>query len=361
MTTVFRRVVGIASATALTALGGALGSPASAATVSCGQVITQNTTLRTDVGPCTGDGIVAGADGITVDLGGHTVRGTVGSESSAVGVRLPGRQGVTVTNGTVTGFGAGVAIAGGGSNTVSAIKATANVGPPAGDFGDGILVDHSTKNRIKANTATQNGPYDGIGLIGGSAFNLVSANVVDDNCLGGLIPIPRTTVLGCAQAPFDAGIDVGDDPAETGLTPLHNIVQANTVRDNASDGIRVQSAENVVSANIVIHNGFDLGFTGDGINVGFPGHIEVGNVISSNIVRSSAHNGIHLQGTNSVVVRNISLDNNQAGFAEGWDLLDVQPDCDANTWANNRYRTANPACVAGHAGAPVPRGATATP
>ena len=43
--------------------------------VQCGDVISQDTTLDSDLIDCPGDGLVIGADGITLDLGGHTVDG----------------------------------------------------------------------------------------------------------------------------------------------------------------------------------------------------------------------------------------------------------------------------------------------
>jgi hypothetical protein len=54
--------------------GAAGASPAQPA---CGQVITHSIALQADVTGCTGPGLVVGADGITIDLGGHTIAGAV--------------------------------------------------------------------------------------------------------------------------------------------------------------------------------------------------------------------------------------------------------------------------------------------
>jgi hypothetical protein len=56
----------------LARLGDAAGA-AAAQPVSCGQVITQDTRLDADLTCDAGDGIVIGAPGITLDLGGHKV------------------------------------------------------------------------------------------------------------------------------------------------------------------------------------------------------------------------------------------------------------------------------------------------
>jgi hypothetical protein len=44
--------------------------------VSCGETITTDTKLANDLSDCPQDGIVIGADDITLDLNGHTIDGT---------------------------------------------------------------------------------------------------------------------------------------------------------------------------------------------------------------------------------------------------------------------------------------------
>ena len=53
----------------------ASGGQALASHVQCGDVITQDTTLDSDLIDCPGDGLVIGADDVTLDLNGHTVDG----------------------------------------------------------------------------------------------------------------------------------------------------------------------------------------------------------------------------------------------------------------------------------------------
>ena len=48
---------------------------ASAGHVSCGDTITADTTLDSDLVDCPNNGIVIGADDVTLDLNGHTVSG----------------------------------------------------------------------------------------------------------------------------------------------------------------------------------------------------------------------------------------------------------------------------------------------
>ena len=80
-------------------------SPAFAEHVQCGDVITQDTTLDSDLVDCPGDGVVIGASGITLDLAGHLIDGERGPFSSARGVdNRAGHDGVTVTDGTIHDF-----------------------------------------------------------------------------------------------------------------------------------------------------------------------------------------------------------------------------------------------------------------
>lgn len=143
-----RRALVALAASVIAAVGPtvAAASPAEAAVVGCGQVITESTTLGADIGPCANNGIIVGADNVFLDLNGHTIFGTPGSGDGA-GVLVQDRHGVTVRRGTVTQFDGGVVILNGGTNTVTQIQAIHNVGasvghPPAEgtDFGDGILV-----------------------------------------------------------------------------------------------------------------------------------------------------------------------------------------------------------------------------
>ena len=43
--------------------------------MSCGQTLTESTIVENDRVNCFADGLVAGADGITIDLKGHTIDG----------------------------------------------------------------------------------------------------------------------------------------------------------------------------------------------------------------------------------------------------------------------------------------------
>lgn len=76
--------------------------------ISCGQTITEDTTLTEDLA-CPVEveyALVIGASNITLDLGGHTVSG----HTSRTGVFANGQEGITIRNGTIDGFHIGVFI-----------------------------------------------------------------------------------------------------------------------------------------------------------------------------------------------------------------------------------------------------------
>ena len=81
-------------------------APAYASHVGCGSLITTDTTLDSDVGPCAGDGLIVAADDVTLDLGGHTVSGA----GTGPSVRVARHTDVEVTGGTIEGFHTGLVL-----------------------------------------------------------------------------------------------------------------------------------------------------------------------------------------------------------------------------------------------------------
>ncbi|MDQ4132574.1 MAG: right-handed parallel beta-helix repeat-containing protein, partial [Actinomycetota bacterium] len=322
------------------------------------------------VGPCPTDGIIIGADNITLDLGGFTVSGVAGKLSQGVGVRLAGHSGVTVTNGTVTKFKAGVAIENGASNTVSNVRAVENTG------GDGIVISGATSdnNRVVGNHVARNGPFDGIGVFGGTSADKVtgteiSGNAVLDNAdngqTGGIrlenwtwyTTVSNNTVKGSALE----GIATFADTQFTTITG--NLVEGNgfnTETDNprAGDGIRAfpRSANHTIANNTVRNNGGNGIFVNGPLTLGngtpVPG--STNNTISGNT--STGNNAkptirvseerIYLEGRMSASVTVNGQTTTVPTVAPAYDLRDGNPDCDNNTWSNNTYGTRNPAsCV----------------
>src|SRR2546427_13308506 len=79
--------------------------PAVAAEDLCGTTIVANLKLDQDL-TCAGNGLIVGADGIKLNLDGHTITGS----GSGVGISVSGRTNVSISGGVVKNFEAGVRI-----------------------------------------------------------------------------------------------------------------------------------------------------------------------------------------------------------------------------------------------------------
>lgn len=334
----------------------------------CGQTITSDTTLTADLGPCGDNGLVVGADDIVLDLAGYRIFGTP-SPFDKAGVYVMGRSRVTVRNGTVSDFDAGVVIEGGGNNTVTGIVAERNIGGRTASgstrFGDGFAIESSSDNRIVGNTARDNGPFSGIGIYslvdgdhprstsGPSLRNLIQGNQVLANVIG------RD---GSTRNTDNDGIRIENTYA-AGAAPIdaNNQIIGNQVSGSGLDGIAnfARSSGNVIRGNQVTRNGLfrSTARRGDGIVVfNFSDRA----VIENNFVSGNGDNGIRIRGpfrafpgsTNNRIVGNSSVGNavlptipSPVFGTAAFDLNDQNPNCDNNLWSANRFRTADPACT----------------
>lgn len=320
-----RRILASAASLTLVSLGvvGVAG-PANAGHVSCGQTILVSTVLDSDVGPCNSTGLIVAANNITLDLNGFTISGGPAGEGGP-GILLDGTTGVTVKNGTVTQFDAGVSIEGGSGNTVTGIRALDNRSN-FGDYGDGIVMFQSNSNRILNNQVRNNGPWDGIGVIRG-AFNVIDGNQITDNNQSNT----NTAGIRLENQNFGPG---GNFPSND------NVVTNNVVTNSATFGIQVFAggSRNQIKFNQVFGNRLD------GITV-FAGGND--NVIEGNRVQSNRADGIRIRGaagafpppTGNQILRNVSFGN--AVF----DLRDDQPNCGGNIWHGNQGATFTPPCT----------------
>ena len=314
-------------------------APAAAAPVGCGITITQSTTLTANIGPCPRGGITIGADDITLDLGGFRITGKANRTGDGVGILLQGRTNVTVMNGTVSQFDAGVAIVGGAGNTVTGVTANFNVGGGKSDFGDGIAIVGSDHNSILNSNITNNGPFSGVSMVGDSDSNEIEDNVISSNNVA----------------------NTGDDGVRVeGPGANQNVVRGNNVSGNGLDGIAIFADQgtgnlntgNVIELNTVNANGFGLlaARPGDGIRLFIRAD---DNIVQNNTVNGNAGHGIFAQYSTSQsrgaqsndFFSNAALNNNRAGRASTFDLTDQNPTCDGNVWVSNTFGTANQACI----------------
>lgn len=370
-------------------------APALAAPVVCGQVITTSITLTNNVGPCPADGLVVGANNITINLNGHKVYGvptpqvtltydvqvrangqdlvnqqeTAGvayTATTGVGIRVGdpvtgastsvsgGYTNVTIQGpGEITAFDAGVTLEGGGGHTVTGVNIHDNFSDAQATavlYGDGVAVNGSDGNTISNNSITGNGPFSGVGMFGDADNNSITGNTISDNArFADRSPLHHGAV-GFTQETDGVRVEFDCD---------NNVISGNTVTENGLDGIALfaRTLNNTVSDNNVSDNGYDAPLAqgapqrlGDGIRL-FNGNA-AGTVlgpkdtlVEDNSVFNNAANGI-IVGNNSVDNDILTNDTGSNGTsAATYDLNDQNPACDNNTWSGNTYDTANQACT----------------
>jgi parallel beta-helix repeat protein len=279
-----------------------LSGPAQADDAHCGQVLTGSTTLAGDLLACPGDALIVGADGITIDLNGHSLVGT----GAGAGIRNDGFDGVTVRHGAVEKFLYGVQLNPGTvGNLVGGLALTTNKAAAVQLEGVAGTVVRDSTIEAQAN--------DGVVLLGGSDGNFIVGNTIGHSADRGI------SVQGSSDNVFQSNqvISSGDrgvalegasgnrfvantvsDNGDAGIGLLlgsnSNLVVGNTISSNQDAAVLVTgSHDNRVELNTVTQNG-DAGVVLTDAN---------GSLILENTVSGSGDSGIFMEFANASVVR----------------------------------------------------------
>jgi nitrous oxidase accessory protein NosD len=284
--------------------------PASANHVSCGDRITADTTLDSDLVDCPNHGIVIGADGVTLDLNGHLVDGDGSPAAGCDNQKEPcdfglfndGHDGVTVMHGSVREFAVGVlfgtATGRARDNRVLGVSATRNQFNGLGIFsqvrglvrncsgdgsheGSGMVLGDSHQVRIVNNSFRQNA-HNGITTVANSGRDLIKGNLFRRNADEGILIEGGARFLVTRNRLVRNGGGITLGPSNRTVVARNRIV-------GGSDGIRVEKGhDNLVAANLVVgtrHVGITLG-----IHDPFIGGAN--NLVRGNVVRRSRVDGI---------------------------------------------------------------------
>jgi parallel beta-helix repeat protein len=202
-------------------LGAHPGLSSSGETVACGASIVANLKLGNDLF-CPGDALIVSADGIEIDLNGHTITGS----AVGVGITVRARRDVSIFGGTIRNFLTGIFVA--QSTNVHVTKSWFTQNREA------VFFNGSSGGAIQWNVAWQN-TERGImlrptasGII--STQNLVTQNVLTANPSGILIfGQPGNTLQGNIISKSTlAGINL------TGPGSSGNVVRENLLIGNAA-------------------------------------------------------------------------------------------------------------------------------
>jgi parallel beta-helix repeat protein len=284
-------IVASVAAIVVLAVPGAMaldGDPAAASHISCGATITADTTLDSDLVDCPNNGIVIGADDITLDLNGHTISGDdepfaacPENEPCDTGVLNDGRNDLIVKDGKITDFGLGVVLVETKRNRVRDVAAVENAfegivifrsmrthvqGGAAsrngvGESRPGIALVASDDNRITGNKLSGNGD---LGLFMAAADrNLIRHNKTRGHPEGGMIiEGDRNEIVRNRSAQEGGGILI--TIVNRGGTAVGNVIRRNEVRDARAAGIAVDQA----AERTLVKGNFVAGSGRSGIGVG---------------------------------------------------------------------------------------------
>jgi parallel beta-helix repeat protein len=273
----------VAGALALAAPG------AQAAAVTCGQVIAANTVVSNDLTNCPGDGLVIGANGIVLDLNGHTITGTDNGNGIVIGTH----NHVTVKNGRVAGFTSGIYV-NGPDNTVSKITSKNN-------SYDGVYVDNADRFRMTSSWTI------------GNSSNGVESSDSSNGTYDGVQ----------ANGNGSSGLDIyANSSSIVGTT-----ITQSTANGNGNDGIYlynvrfVSVTKNTLNGN---YSGFYSVFTNG-----------TGSVISGNKATDNSQNGFYLAFANGFTFTGNRASNNLTGFYD--DYASSSNTYDGNLATGNAY------------------------
>jgi parallel beta-helix repeat protein len=305
--------------------------------VTCGQTLTSSTRLANSLIGCSGDGVVIGADNITVDLAGHSISGV--NAPGTEGIADDGHRGVRIQNGMIANFFLnGVGLRGAPHSAVSSLTIR-KIGAGGGenDTSAGVLVKDSPNTLVTASTVANDVSAfqsDGVDVLS-SAGTTVSGNRIADNAWDGMVVIasPGTRVIGNAlDGNQNQGIEVNAGSDGT-------LLAGNQARNNVSSGLVVGAVSGArIEGNTLTGNGdsglfmFDLlnsrvsanraGGNGVGIDLEGGQNGSTGNRIANNDASHNAHAGLVVaDGANdNVIAANVS-NANQGGPDDGGGIV----------------------------------------
>jgi parallel beta-helix repeat protein len=231
-----------------------LGLQPNSGIASCGQVITQDVTLTSDLNCDSGDGLIVGASGITINLNGYSITGPNGGGGSQEAVNPTGSQEA--------------------ANPTSADSDDENGGQQQQQEEEAAAEEEEEEPQIRPVTTRQTADYDGSsGILVANADNVAIAGLGEisgfsrgvtflgssggavtdiqlaNNDIGAVVASSEGTEIS-RNTITNNGIAVVSDGSNGGVTAFNQIVA------NVEQGILLlSSSDNVVAANNMYGNG----------------------------------------------------------------------------------------------------------
>lgn len=262
--------------------------------VSCGETITEDTKLANDLANCPGNGLVIGADDITLDLNGHTIDGDGAAEDFGID-NTAGHDGVTIKAGSLTEFALGVLVAQASDNRLRDLSV-------ADSHHAGIaVVDHSVDVGIEKSSVVASA-FGGIVIENESSNVRVEKSKVAGSGLSGVAVIDSSDVRVEQSSLTGNAAGVGAERSH------HLLIERNSASGNAEEGILLQEG----SSHSVIRNNSASGNAAGVVVVGGD-H----NVVTKNSLHENAVVGVGLLSSDDNLVAHNSVVGNGNGEVAG--------------------------------------------
>jgi large repetitive protein len=256
--------------------------------VSCGDTITSNTTLDSDLVNCPNNGIVIGADNVTLDLNDHTIDGDGqltddcgDDEICDDGVVNDGHSGVTIQGGSVREFALGVLVLEARHTRLLDLSVTRNMFP-------GLVVVNSPRAQVERNVVAANGlntDEAGVVLFASPHSRIARNRISDNGDIGLFAPVAEDTV-------FERNLLSGNPEAGMLIDQSNrNLFRHNRLSRNG-EGITVGGNRNVITRNFVSDS--RAGLPGDGGGLGIFVAAGRDNLVEHNIVVRTNRAGIQV-------------------------------------------------------------------
>lgn len=314
----------------------------------CGGVVAQSLRLTHNLSNCPDGGLVVGADGITIDLGGHTLGGDgLGGADGGIGVQVNGHSRVIIRNGSIANFGVGMVVQGGSSHdTISGLTIRDNANKAILLFGDG-----TTNNTISRDRITGNG--EGVGIVFGANDNVVADNVLSRDTVEGIENLfaDRTLITRNTFDQTGSGVVL---ESSNNLRITRNLIRHSIASncDGCGIGVQIYGNDNLVADNVLLDSprygievddfqdpghspatGNELARnvviqSGIGIAIGPEASgVVLDTMIRANVVIAALQDGIQLTGPStgletSTLTRNFALRNGDYGIETVPDTID---------------------------------------
>jgi hypothetical protein len=231
-----------------------LGSPKGRGQPKCGDTITTDTTLHKDLVDCPNNGIVIGADNITLDLNGHLIDGdgtpTSGCDNEKefcdTGVVNERHDGVTVMHGSIRQFGGGVTLFAVRQNRLQDISTS-------GNHFIGIQLFNTSRSLVQDSSGY--GPNEELGLGLFSSHHVrIAHNSFRKTAFNGIVVSGGGRNLVAHNQINGAGKDGVAVDAEA----KHTLLRRNRASRSKDDGFDVEGPTTKLTSNRAVRNR-DLG------------------------------------------------------------------------------------------------------